>query len=284
MTDIQTYDENYHGYPIFSEPQGFEGSVKRFINAPTPMDLVNYSLKGLPKVYPLTGEPITSGDVERYLVSAYTEIEMAMGIDLSPVQHYQSFDYIADMFTQNWAGMKLDRFPATKIISVKLKFPHTQLASPLLSYAIPASWIIFRRNRVNVSAAIGAVTVTQGGTNGTAAGAIIGYFSGFGRNAYQPAAIEVVYQAGFDNDKMPAVVSDLILTVASIRMLSDLGPILFPFSSTSVSIDSVSQSAGLPGPRFMLDKVNALSLKRKELEAAIKAQFGRTIKMSFIGS
>jgi hypothetical protein len=285
MADIiQTYEELYHGYPIFTEPSGFEGSVKRYTTAPTPQDLINFGLKGLPKVYPLTNEPITLGDVERYLVSAYTEIEMAMSMDLSPVQHYQSFDYVADMFEANWGGMRLDRFPATKILHMQLKFPHTQMPVPLTAYTIPASWLVFRRNRVNLAAGIGAVSVSQGGAGQAGTVGIFSYFAGFARGAYQPAVVEVAYQSGFDNDKMPAVVADLILTVACIRMLSDMGPVLFPFSSSSVSIDSVAQSAGLPGPGFLMNKIAALEKKRQEQEAAIKAQFGRSIKMTVIGS
>lgn len=253
--------------------------------SPTPSDLINFALKGMPKIYPLTQEPITVSDVERYLTSAYTEIEMSLGIDLSPVEHYQSVDYVSDMFEQNWCGIKLTRFPATKIINMQLKFPHTQTVDPVLSYTIPASWIILKRNKLNISAAIGSVSVQQGGgSQGQGSLGIFSWITGFARGKFQPAVVEVQYQSGFENDKMPAALADLIMTVAAIRMLSDIGPLLFPFSSTNVSIDAVSQSASLPGPQFLIGKVQALSLKRKELEAAIKSLLGRSIKMAFIGA
>ena len=281
----QDYIDPYHTYPINSTEDGFEGAVKRFVSQPTPTDLINYALKGLPKVFPLTGERITIEDVEHYLTSALVETEMSMNMDITQTEHFQSVDYIPDMFSANWSGVKLTRFPATQILRVALKFPHTQTNDPVIQYIIPSGWLVLRSNRMNISASFGSVIVQQGGaTQGYGGLGMFSFMSGYARGTYQPAVMEIQYVSGWATDKMPAVIADLILTVAAIRMLNDLGPILFPFRSTSVSIDAVSQSAQLPGPQLLLGRIQALELKRKQLESSITAHLGKTIKMSFIGA
>jgi hypothetical protein len=59
---------------------------------------------------------------------------------------------------------------------------------------------------------------------------------------------------------------------------------LFPYSSVNVSIDGVSQAASLPGPNFLVNRVQALEKKRLEQESAIKASMGQQIKVGFIGA
>lgn len=279
------YVDPWNTYPIYSRDESFEGAVKRYTHLPTPTDLINFALKGMPKVYPLTKEPITQEDVEGYLTSAFTEIEMGMGIDLSPVERFFTADYVSDMFEVNYAGVRLPHFPATQINKYSLKFSHAATSTPFLEYVIPPGWIALKNNKVNIAAATGTVQVRQGGgTEALSALGIFSFINGFARGSYQPQVIEIQYMSGFANDKVPAVVADLVKTVAAIRMLSDLGPLLFPFSSTSVQIDGVSQSAGLPGPRLLEAKVQALREKRAELESAIRSHFGRSINWSFIGA
>lgn len=278
----QDYTQPYHTYPVFSARDGFEGAMKIYETFPTPQDLIDYGLKGLPKRYPLTGEPITVKDVERYLTSAVSEVQMDLGCDVFPTEHYQSHDFIDGMFSANFTGLKLARWPAWKVLSVKMKFAHTQTSTPFQSYTMPAAWVALRRNRITIAPSYGGMIVQQ--TADASAAGIFQYITGFARGAYHPAMIETQYVAGFDHDMFPAILKDLILTIASIRMLTDLGPKLFPYQSASVSLDGISQSASLPGPAYLLQMIEALKLKRAELTASFTKYFGRTIKMSFLGA
>jgi len=96
--------------------------------------------------------------------------------------------------------------------------------------------------------------------------------------------ISVEVLTGFPEGRVPAIVVDLVITVTSIRLLTDIIPMLFPYSSVNVSIDGVSQAASLPGPNFLINRVQALQQKRMEQEASIKASMGQNIKVGFIGS
>lgn len=297
----QLYDSKYHLYPVFSSDLAFEGATKRFKSFPTPEDVYRSALRGLPKFFPLTNDPITIEDAADYLEVAITEIEMSLNIDLTPVDREQSFDYIDGMFESNFTGLKLQQWPATAVTSMIMKFPHTQVVNPGVTpnpdpitggtkaaayqtYTIPAGWVALRRNRINVVAAFGAVSVQAGDPAITTAGGLFSYITGFGRGSYQPATIEVKYTSGFDNDKLPSSVWGLIVTLASLRFLEDIAAPLFPVAGVTVGIDGVSQSASMPGPALLVQKIESLRERYQQQVAALTKGFGRTFKMSFIGA
>lgn len=281
----QSYTVQYHTYPVFTADDGLsmEGAQQRFRSMPTPKDVFDRALIGMPKVFPLTGEEIEPSDTATYLQNAMTEIEMSLNINITPVEHSQSFDYIDGMFSSNFSGMKLERWPATFVESLTLKFPHTQTKSPYQMYTIPPAWVALRRNRINVVAAFGAIEVTTDQTNIATAGGLFSYITGFGRGPYQPAMIECVYTAGFEADKLPNTLHDVIVTLAALRFLEDVGIALFPVTSVGLAIDSVSQSATIV-PNLVAQKIELLRNQYTQKVNALTRNFGRTLKMAFIGA
>ena len=167
---------------------------------------------------------------------------------------------------------------------MQLKFPHTQTQDTFQTYTIPPVWIALRRNRINVSASYGAVSIQANSTANASAAGIFSYITGFTRGAYQPAIIEVQYEAGWSNDRLPSTVADLIKTWAAWRALQDMFAPLFPVAGTSVGIDSVSQSANIPMAQLLMQRIGFLEKKCIELKSAITGSLGRTIKMGFIGA
>ncbi len=287
----QDFGTRFYEYPIMSQDDwsntgsiSFDSASKRFTTFPQPSETLSYALMGLPKVWPLTGEPITTKDIEPFLNSAATELEMDMGMNLLPVQLDQSFDYVDGLFTSNAFGMKLQQWPATKVIQVQLRFPHTQMNTPYNTYTIPPQWVALRRNRVNVMASFGAVSVQTNSSNAATAAGIFSYIYGFQRGAYQPAIISVQYMAGFEPDRLPFVVADLIKTWAAWRFLTDAFPGIAPITSTSVALDGISQSASLALMESISKRIEEMDKKRQKLMNAITKAFGRTIKMGFIGA
>jgi len=296
-----TYQASYFGYPCYTSEDGLslEGALKRYKSTPTPDDVFKKAMLGLPKNLTMTNEVLTADDCAAHLEAAITEIEMSTCMNLSPVDHWQSFDYIEGMFEANFMGLKLERWPATQVNYLMLKFPHTQTISVVpgqdfpkpaglpvayQTYTIPKAWVALRRNKINVVAAFGAVTVQTDQTAVANAGGIFSYITGFGRGAYQPAMIECHYTAGFPADKLPSTVWDLIVTLACVRFLEDIFPTLVPYQSVSVTIDGVSQSANINLPQLIMKRIEFLQAQYAKKLAAINQNFGRTIKLSFIGS
>jgi hypothetical protein len=280
----QQYDKFYHTYPVFSHEYGADGSVKRFETFPTPKTVLDYALMGLPKVFPLTREPITEALVEPFLNSAVTEIELALNCNISPVQHFHSEDTVDGMFESNFAGIRLSKWPATQVVQFQLKFPHTNTAVPYQSYTVPAPWIMLRRNRVNLVASQGALTVNTEQNVALTAGGFFTFATGFSRTGWQPGVIEVVYVAGFEADRLPSLVADLIKTWAAIRFLNDIMPVLFPASSVNKAIDAVSQGVTFSVQQGLVARLQGLEQKKTELTNAFKKGFGVSMKYTFIGS
>lgn len=282
----QQYDgKTYHTYPLYSSDGFFDPAIKRFTNYPTPQEILDNNLKGIPKTFPLTGETITTEFIEPFLTSAINEIEMDLNMCITKTEKWQSFDNVIDK-NRNFHPMKLNAFPATSIVDVRFKYPHTTNNLQLMSLIVPPGWISFKRNKVNIVAGTGSLQTEGAYTPEGLQNSIGNVFPMFfySLNSYQPNLIEVRYIAGFEEGFLPAIIADLIKTVATIRLLNDISPLLFPITSTSVSLDGVGQSQSLPGPQLLLGRINALERKREELQNAIKKSFGRSIVVDFIGS
>lgn len=282
MTNDYKYANNV--YPVFCEEMSIEGAFKRFSQFPGPAEVYQLALFGLPKVAPLTGEPITQDMAAPYLESAVTELEMALGCTISATTRYHSDDHIDGLFERNFMGIRLQSWPATEIVSVQLKYPHTNTTSVYQRYTIPPNWVYLRKNKMNIVAAVGAVTVSTDNSAMVSAGGLFTYITGFGRGAYQPGTIEIVYKAGFEHDKLPSSVADLIKTWAAHRFLVDMMPILFPTSGVTDSIDGVSQSVSYNIHTTLANRIEMLEKKKQELSAALVKQFSKTLKTTFIGT
>jgi hypothetical protein len=282
----QDYKYQYNTYPVFSEETSpsFEPAFKRFSPFPTPDEVYNYALMGLPKYFPLTQEPITVEMVKPFLESAITDIEFELGCNLSPVTHYESHDHIDGLFTNNYTGLILRRWPATEVTQVSLKYPHASTQTPYQTYGIPPGWIYLRRNKMNVVASVGTVTVGTDNSAVITTGGLFAFISGFTRGTYAPGSIEVVYKAGFDHDRLPSSVVDLIKTWAARRWLIDLLPILFPQTGVSVSIDGVAQSVQFNIAALIQSRIDMLEKKKAELAANFVKAFGKTLKTAYLGS
>jgi len=279
----QEYNEAfYNNYPINSDECSSEPAFKRLVSMPQPVDVYKYALLGLPKIMPLTGEEIPLEFAEDALLSAIAEIEMKTGMNISPVDHWHSEDFIHGKFSANHGGIRLPKWPATKIIKISMKYPNTNTKNVYAEYIYPAAWFFLRKNNVNITPSYGNVTVTHGGAFVPGAG-IYGAFFGILSN-YQEGLIEVVYTAGFEADKMPANLADLIKTWAAERLLMDLIPILYPQSSVSVSIDGVNQSVGFNISQMLTARLQGLDNKKNQLLSSLMSQYKSVIKQSYIGT
>ena len=298
-----TYKDRFFQYPVQAAEDGlgFEGAEHRFRAHPTPEDVFKKALFGLPKALTLTNEIMTVEDCADYLSNAVTEIEMSTCMNISPVDHFQSSDHIEGLTTCNYTGIKLERWPATHIRYLQFKFPHTNLVSNIqgddnpqqtgintpgayLTYTVPVSWIVLRKNVVNISASYGVVSINSDQSAIANAGGIFTYLTGINNKSYQPAMIEVAYTAGFSADRLPASVHDLIVTLASVRFLEDIFPVLIPYQSVNVTVDGVSQSATINLPQLILKRIELLQAQYKKKLAAINQNFGKTIRMTFLGA
>lgn len=292
------FDEEWHQYPVETMDLSTEGAVKRFTSMPGPKEVFNYALMGLPKFLPLTQERITieglvdpSGylnemPVEDFLTSAITEIEMDLGCNLSETVHFHTVDYIEGMDTKNYYGIKLPRWPATSVVKMSVVYPHATStdSARYMEYTMPKNWVTLVKNKVNIVVSTGSTVAEYNTPGNTVAGGMFSYAVGYGRGAYRPNAYSIIYKAGFNHDKMPALVADLIKTWAAIRYLNDISVVMFPVGSVSNSLDGISQSVTINMPQMIQGRLESLEKKKDELKKSFKKQFGNTVSMTFIGT
>jgi hypothetical protein len=275
FSGIEDYNRS-HQYPVLARDEfGVEGAQKRYVPFPTVESFRKIACFGLEKLAPEMYPLLTDDFLETYLTSAITELEMANAVSFTPTEFFQSFDW-SDDWLSNYSPLRLTKWPAFSVLEMKMKAAHSQTTSPIIEWTFPPQWVALRSNKVNLLADMGVIRTSYRGGDGVAYSPTIqGYTN------HRPAAIEVRYKAGFQNGMMPAVVADWIHTVASIRLLSDVTPILFPHSSSSVTIDGVTQSASLPGPQFLALRIQMLEKKQKTIQSAIKGHFGTNIIFDF---
>jgi hypothetical protein len=282
---IETYHGDYHQYPVYARDRdassgGIEGAHKRFVSMPDVATVRSIACFGLQRLCPDAYQDVTDEMIEYYLTSVCSELEMQHSLVLSPTEFYQPFDYIEHMFSSNWGGMLLQYWPATAILEVSLKYSHVQSDTPVQQIILPPQWISMVRNKLNIMADFGTIRMSRHAGDASPLSNILGYL----RGPYRPNAVEVRYRAGFESDKMPATVASWIVTLTSIRLLTDIGPILFPYSSVHVGIDATSQTTGLPGPAFLLQRIQQLREIEKRQRMAVKGHFGRNMILSFINA
>jgi hypothetical protein len=152
-----------------------------------------------------------------------------------------------------------------------------------MTYTIPSTWIYLERNKMNIVASAGTVKPNATTSNYVSSGGIFSYITGFAYGNYQPGVIEIVYKAGFENDRLPAMVADLITTWAARRMLMDLAPVLFPSSSVSVGVDGVNQSVGYRIQDMLTVRLQMMEAKENQLKNSFKSGFGMVIQTTFLG-
>lgn len=268
-------------YPTWSETTDttkleIEGQFRRFKPMVTPSDILRYGLIGIPKRFPLTGEEITEDYVGNHMSSAIAEIEMS-GLIISPILTHHIDDWHEAMFTDRYFPIIVNKYPVTAVESIVLTFPNATTPRPNTIYTIPEEWITWERNKINVIATGGILAPVQLGGSANIPLAM------WTNRDYRPSAFKVTYQAGFENDKLPANVWQLIIDKATYSLLMEIGPLLFPNSSINVGIDGVQQSSGLPGPKLFEGRLNMLRDKIQKNYATIVAFFGQTINMQFSG-
>src|SRR5687768_8830654 len=83
-------------------------SVSRFSSLPTPTNIKQTTLFGIPLQSAFTGEELSDEAIQFYINSAISEIEHTLDLHISPVRFYEKHDYERSKFTWDYAYLKVD--------------------------------------------------------------------------------------------------------------------------------------------------------------------------------
>ena len=264
-------------FPIWSTEQ--EPTATRYLPIPTATILKEGVLFGIPLRSALTNQELGDPAIERFIAEAVSEVEHTLDLYITPVTFQEKHDYNKELFMWSFAYIKLNHPNIIKVKQLAISFNN--------SFEQPTA-IDFPKEHIHVMPQEGVVQLVPA-TGTTLGGFVLSIFFGVQFHAMRlanildyPGSIRIAYEAGFENDKVPALLVALIETIAAIRILSSLGPILFPHNSVSVSIDGVSQGSSNPGPQYLRTRIEELQKQKEEQMSAAAGYYQRKFLIDYL--
>ncbi len=246
-----------------------ESTPNRFMPLPTPASLRTTVLFGIPLRSFLTGEEVTDAALQHYIDEAISEIEHVLDLYITPVTFRERHDFNQHMQFWSHGYFKVNHGPILDVSKFQLSFNNGNIGPgsfPLID--IPLEYVHTQPQEQTIQL-VPATGVTVSGFVATIYSGLAFHAMGAGGINHWPGAILVEYRAGFENGKIPALLVGLIENMAAFRLLSIMGPILFPHNGVSISIDGTSQSTSTLGPGFLQNRLKDLTdLIEKQMDAA----------------
>lgn len=234
-------------------------------------DLRDEYFFGIPLTAPLTGQELSDKVLDKVIRKAVGDFETSVRVPVSPVRAVDKFDYDRGTDLQ-FSTRQLSRWPLLKVEKLVAVFPGQSEAA---GYDYPTGWVTPQSDSGLIRVVPTNDTILDNDGNPYATLGSRALYMGR-INAY-PNVWRITYTAGFDFDKIPDIVNDLIGTYAAIRILSMVGPAIFPINSFSSGIDGMSQSTGNGGPQWLSERVQELTADRDRLVMQLKNHYGTNI-------
>jgi len=258
--------------PVWSTDE-LNPRVERFNSIPTPTTLRGGVLFGIPLTSAFDQSEIPDSQLQRYINEAISEVEHLLDLYITPVKFTEKHDYLRHNFTWNYNYLKLNHPNVYSIQSVELSFTNDTENTPFVDFPLEHVHLMPQEGVIQLVPAFGT----------SLSGFLLSAFSGTQFHALRaigitnfPGGVRVTYEAGFPEGQCPAVLTALIETIAGIKILSALGPVLFPQNSTSIGIDGTSQSVSTLGPAFFQNRLNDLEKQRATQTEAAKGYYQRS--------
>ena len=252
----------------------------RYMSLPTPTDMKRRSLFGIPLKSFLTGDTIQDETLQNYIDMAISELEHTLDLYITPVEFVERHDYNRELQMWSFGYIKVDHSPIQTVKRFALTFNNgAQNGQVLVNVPLEFIHIQPQEGTIQLVPAQG-VTVSD---------LIASVYSGVGFHAFNtgaiqnwPGTMEITYVAGFEKDKVPALIAGLVENMAAARFLSSLGPVLFPHNSVSISIDGTSQSTGTLGPGFLQNRLGDLEKQITAQMEAVKGYYQKRFLTEFL--
>lgn len=266
-------------YPVWAKDgEDTTGSFDRFKPLPTPIILKSRALFGIPLTSQLTGQTIDDSMIKHYIDSAISELEHELDMYITPVTFEEKHDYMRHEFTWNYNYLKLNHPNVIAIEEVQLSFSNDERNLGFVQFPLEHVHLMPQEGIMQLVPAFGT----------SLSGFLLSAFSGTQFHALRaigldnfPGGVRVKYTAGFEAGKIPATIVELIENAAAYKLLTFIGPLLFPHTSIGVSMDGVSQSVGTPGPQFLSARIKDLADIIQKQKDVIKGYYQRRWNIDF---
>jgi len=250
-------------FPIWAKDgEDITNTFERYASLPTPAQLKARALFGIPLKSQLTGETISDETLKHYIDGAISQLEHELDLYITPVEFTEKHDYSRHEFTWSYNYLKLNHSNVISIKELQLSFSNDSTNLGFIQFPLELIHLMPQEGVVQLVPAFG--TSLSGFLLSAFSGTQFHALSSTGMSTF-PGGVRVKYTAGFEEGKIPAAIVELLENIAAYKILTFIGPLLFPHVSVGVSMDGVSQSVGTPGPQF-------LALRIKDLADLIEKQ------------
>jgi len=205
----------------------------------TVADIKTRFLYGIPLVSPLTGEKMPDEAI-RYMIDSATDwLERELGISIR--QRYwnqERHDYVSSDY-MNFCPIRLNHVPILKITEFLVIYPNTNQTT-----VFPLEWVQTDAEGIN-----GLIQLVPG--VGSANSMIIGQGNNmlpliFRSVDFLPDLFKVSYMSGFQNNKVPNNITQIIGKKVQVDVLAQISAMLLGYGvvNQSIAIDGMSQNVG----------------------------------------
>jgi len=169
-----------------------------------------------------------------YIIFAISTMEHKFDITIEPVQYVEEpYDYNASDY-RNYSFIQLHHKPVISMDQIKLQFIEGE---DLVTF--PEEWfrLYHLEGQIQVTPTSGALSTFNLSGSGFLPRI-------FGARREYPQLIKVTYTAGFEQNKIPMIINDLIGLYASIGLLDIAGDLILGagIAQQSISLDGLSQA------------------------------------------
>lgn len=263
-------------FPVWSTDQA--PGVTRYSALPTPTSMRNKSLFGIPLYSTLTQQALSDDAIQSYINAAISEVEHALDIYITPVSFDEKYDYSRHLMSWSYNYIKLNHPNVLYVEKVELTFSNSPLQRGIIEFPLEFVHVMPQEGTIQLVPAFG--TAMSGFLFSAFSGVQYHALNQIGMSEF-PGGMRIKYTCGFEPGKVPALIAELIETMAALKVLSLMGPILFPNTSVGISIDGVSQSTGTLGPAFFRQRFDELSKLKDEQMDAAKGYYQRRFLVDF---
>ena len=268
-----SHTQTNNQFPVWTtDPNVSTPGFNRYSPLPTPTDMRNRSLFGLPLKSFLTGQTVDDTALQSYIDQAVSQLEHTLDIYVTPTQFEEKHDFVREMFAYSFAYFKLNHPNVISVEAVKISFNNDTNIPAVISFPLEHVHVMPEEGVIQLVPAFGT----------SLSGFLLSAFSGVQYHAFQaamlntwPGAVRISYTCGWNEGKIPSAVSGLIERMAAYKFLSVMGPILFPVNSTSIGIDGTSQSVGTQGVAHFRQRMDELDKMINQELDAIKGYYQR---------
>lgn len=266
-------------YPLWAKDgEDVTGNFDRYGALPTPTEMKSRALFGIPLKSQLTNEEVSDDMIKHYIDAAISELEHELDLYITPVTFEEKHDYKKHEFTWNYNYLKLNHPNVISIEKVELTFSN-ESEQGFVDFPLEHVHIMHQEGVMQLVPAFG--TSLSGFLLSAFSGTQFHALRAIGLNEF-PGGVRVKYQSGFEEGKVPKAVIELIENMAAYKLLTFVGPLLFPYTSVGISMDGTSQSIGTPGPQFLSQRINDLAGIIERGKDAIKGYYQRRWNIDYL--